>query len=230
MQEKLDALALRVRKSRELLGMEAARNEGKSHPVTLVIRADPGRPPHSARVLVRLLTSTQRRIRVTSHCHSSVSKLDPALKSFLDDCCVFKNPDVTVTLIWKKPNGGLQEDLPSLTVGGETSICGEAQVARYLARMVLVVRYDEAVVAAEEAARHDAVIDLVSGLDEGGSSEALEQVLADDKRRKWLSSSLGGILLWSWHKRQQRRTQQLGPNVKKWLKEYASSDLVAGLL
>ncbi len=205
----------------------------------MVIRADPFRPPHSVRAFIRLL-GTKRRVRTASHCHSSITKLDPGLEGFLDlpDGADVSNPDLSVTLIWKQERKGV-ERLPSVAVDGQaTAVCGEAELARYLARMSGgAVPYDDALTA-RDCARLDALIDVASGLDADGrgAGRTLEDALADGRRAEWISlgssgaPSLAGLLLWSWHRRRCRGAQpHLGANFKKWLKEYSTLNLVLGL-
>lgn len=106
----------------------------------LVIQASPSNPPHSLPLLKQQLEMLGMTVYARTHVHSTMAGnklLDDTLKNFIcsDSRVERSRARVAITLIWIKGDG----EEPSLMVSPSSQavpIKGEANIARYLARMV----------------------------------------------------------------------------------------------
>ncbi|EFX88061.1 hypothetical protein DAPPUDRAFT_311613 [Daphnia pulex] len=106
----------------------------------LVIQASPSNPPHSLPLLKQRMEMLGMSVYARTHVHSTVAGhklLDDTLKSFVcsDSRVERSKAHVAITLIWIKDDG----EEPSLMVSPSSqgvAIKGEANIARYLARLV----------------------------------------------------------------------------------------------
>ncbi|XP_046449612.1 probable aminoacyl tRNA synthase complex-interacting multifunctional protein 2 isoform X1 [Daphnia pulex] len=106
----------------------------------LVIQASPSNPPHSLPLLKQRMEMLGMSVYARTHVHSTVAGhklLDDTLKSFVysDSRVERSKAHVAITLIWIKDDG----EEPSLMVSPSSqgvAIKGEANIARYLARLL----------------------------------------------------------------------------------------------
>jgi len=108
-----------------------------------VIRAHPSRPPYSLQLLKKQLESHQIRVFASTHVHSSSSDVDPQLKQFLqsDSQLERRQAHLVFTLIWIKG----QNEEPAMMISPSSQsvpIHGEANIARYLARLMPGLGYE----------------------------------------------------------------------------------------
>ncbi|CAG5134488.1 unnamed protein product, partial [Candidula unifasciata] len=186
--------------------------------VDLVISVDPERIPLSLILLSDELGS-QRRVLKSTFVHSSVSdhvadKLRNLLAS--NNGISRGNCDLAITLIWKKVAHG-----PQLMVDPtkQTTIQGEANVARYLSRL-LNPSFDKDIISATLV---DELLDLAQlQLIEGNSKEKSAAVRTLNSllgKKDWLAGASPGLadyVCWS-ALHQTGQTTNPPANVKKWL-------------
>ncbi|XP_076460585.1 aminoacyl tRNA synthase complex-interacting multifunctional protein 2-like [Babylonia areolata] len=200
-----------------------ARNGGQGEGLQdLVISADPSSAPLSLLVLLKQLSS-QRPILTSTFVHSSAVDTPSYLRSFLynGSPAARSTYQLAITLVWKKMPRG-----PTLMVSPtqQTSIQGEANIARYLSRLMRP-SYEEADV--KIATRVDEMLDLAQlQLIEGSNKErsaALRTLNATLGKSSWLlggEMSLADIVTWS--ALQETKVASDAPaNVKKWLQQCA---------
>ncbi|BFZ17983.1 hypothetical protein BsWGS_21021 [Bradybaena similaris] len=200
----------------------------------LVICVDPDKIPLSLLVLSEELSS-QHQVFKSTFVHSSVlGGVPDQLRNLLasnsgiqrGDC------DLAVTLIWKKVAHG-----PHLVVDPtkQTTIQGEANVARYLSRL-LTPSCDEDIVAVTQV---DELLDLAQlQLVEGNSKERAAAVRILNSllgKKDWLAGSSPGLadfVCWS-AIHQAGQASNAPANVKKWLNlcgQHKKFQLVSSLI
>jgi len=186
-------------------------------PVDIVIYASPSSPPLSVLVLSQLL-SDKYKVLHASHTHSSVASVPENLRRVFSqsgDVRPRGDYDVIITLIWKDVVNG-----PCLLISPthHSQICGEANVARYLARL-LSPPYDHDIIAATHV---DSWLDQSYKLANGNKKEkaaVLKSMNTSLGKQSYLTSelSLADIVLWSLI----RQSSDLGSpptNVSHWIK------------
>ncbi|XP_072028686.1 aminoacyl tRNA synthase complex-interacting multifunctional protein 2-like [Amphiura filiformis] len=186
----------------------------------IVIYANPNSPPLSLFVLYHTLSS-QYRCRTAVHIHSSVKNVpEKLLQSLANGVEVGRGEaQIGITLIWKDVLHG-----PELKVSAhsQTPIQGEANVARYLARLI-TPRYDAGTI--QHVCAVDDLLDLASFTILGGSSKeraaALRSLNSLLGKNTWLAPSgemsIADAVVWS-TLHQVQMTSGTPSNVQKWLK------------
>jgi aminoacyl tRNA synthase complex-interacting multifunctional protein 2 len=184
----------------------------------IVINADPTSPPLSVLILKELLAQYYRVLTVC-HTHSSSPPVSEALgalgvnNGILIDRGQYQ---LVITLIWRNVNDG-----PILMVKPhqQTAIHGEANIVRYLARL-LHPAYDE--IDPAMATEIDTFLDLSCQLKKGNAKEkaaVLRTLNARLGKNEYLvggSPGLADIVLWS-AIHQAKMGQGAPGNVSKWL-------------
>ncbi|XP_059156806.1 aminoacyl tRNA synthase complex-interacting multifunctional protein 2-like [Physella acuta] len=200
----------------------------------LVISVDPASIPLSLIALCESL-SKQYTVFKSTYIHSSVSNSVPEkLQTLLTSNGTIKRGDsqIAISLVWKKVSNG-----PELMVDPtrQTVIQGEANVARYLARL-LYPDWDDTNIFTTQV---DDLLDTAQlQILEGNSKEKAAAVRTLNSalgKRDWLlgsEPSLADVFCWS----ALHQTSQVAGspnNVKKWLKQcqnHPSFECVAGLV
>ncbi|KAL8593204.1 hypothetical protein ACOMHN_009859 [Nucella lapillus] len=191
----------------------------------LVISADPSRLPLSLLVLLKQL-SRQHSVLTSTFVHSSAVDTPLPLRSFLQNgstAAARSSYQLALTLVWKKlPHG------PRLMVSPtqQTCIQGEANIARYLSRLMRP-SYEEADI--KSATQVDEVLDLAQlQMIEGSNKErsaALRTLNATLGKSSWLvgkEMTLADIVTWS-AVQGMKLASDAPANVKKWLKQCSQS-------
>ncbi|XP_070579868.1 aminoacyl tRNA synthase complex-interacting multifunctional protein 2-like [Ptychodera flava] len=183
----------------------------------VVINADPEKPPLSLFVLHQLLIPRARTC-TSVHVHSSVDNVSNKLKKCLLDGSPTDrgNAQLAFTLIWKNVSHGPEMNVSPIS---QTPIQGEANIARYFARLL-----DPSYECNAELASHiDMWLDLAShSLCRGSSKEkaaAMRALNSHLGKNKWLvgsSLSLADVVTWS-AVYQADQASAASNNVKKWL-------------
>ncbi|XP_077980006.1 aminoacyl tRNA synthase complex-interacting multifunctional protein 2-like [Glandiceps talaboti] len=184
----------------------------------IVINANPSQPPLGLMVLHHLLTPRARTC-TSVHVHSSVTSIDDKLRKCLlnGTSTERSNAQIVFTLIWKKVNYGPEMNIAPVS---QTPIHGEANIARYLARL-LDPSYESS---PELATLIDSWLDLASNTMTRGSSKekavALRALNSHLGKNTWLvgsSLTLADVIMWS-AVYQSGQAKGVPNNVNKWLK------------
>lgn len=190
----------------------------------LVITAHPSSPPLSVFVLGQLLSS-QCRVLTTSFIHSSAknSVSQKLTRLFETDHGIITNRNafqIGITIIWKDEKSG-----PSLMVepNRQSAVCGEANIARYLARLLSPCYDDVNAADIVTATQIDVLLDVAASLLRCQSSQSTSMIKslgAKLGRAPWFIGvdrpSLADIVLWSAVKQRSVGTQ-LTDNVRQWI-------------
>lgn len=185
----------------------------------IVINADPENPPVIVFVLFTLL---KERCRVYGSClvHSSVANVPDRLRNIFsneDDKSTRSSHQVAITVIWKKVENG-----PTMIVSphNQTAIQGEANIARYIMRLI-DQDYDTANPVATTQV-DDWLDSAQQQLHRGNSKEktaAVKSLNARLGRNDWLVGSeisLADMVMWA-ALLQTNQMSSAPNNVKKWL-------------
>lgn len=191
----------------------------------VVVYANPDSPPYS---LVYLHKRLQEHCtcRTAVHVHSSVRSVPEKLLNCFGNGSQVERPDakISITLIWKDVKHG-----PEMRVNPshQTPICGEANIARYLARL-LQPSYEVDLLSACLA---DHWLDLASFSLIGGNSKeraaAVRSLNSHLGRKPWLleeTSSFVDAVVFS-ALQQTGQASSASGNVKTWLKGCESDHL-----
>lgn len=129
-------LDLKNNYSNSVISQSAVSNstsEKLSNLPSLVINTSPTNPPHSLKILQKLLQDKVE-LQFTSHLHSSVSELTEDAKELEQSLIIFKSknsvPKLNIKLIWK--NVGVSAEL----IVSRVPILGEVNLIRYLTRII----------------------------------------------------------------------------------------------
>lgn len=178
----------------------------------IVINANPKHPPLSLIVLHQLFTPRVHCF-TSVYVHSSVTSIQEELKNcFPNGSGSRSNAQLAFTFIWKDVCHGAEMVIRPVS---QSPIHGEANIARYLARL-LDADYEAN---PEVATTIDAWIDMAALLTTKQKASVLKSLNARLGKRTWLagsSLSLADIVTWS-YLIQLGQTNGLPSNVKKWL-------------
>ncbi|OWF46474.1 uncharacterized protein LOC110455700 [Mizuhopecten yessoensis] len=185
----------------------------------IVINADPENPPAIVFVLFTLLRE-RCRVYGSSLVHSSVNNVPDQLRNLFseqDNNCPRGNHQVALTIIWKKVENG-----PTLIVSPhkQTAIQGEANIARYIMRLINQDYDNSDVVATTQV--DDWLDSAQQQLHRGNTKEkaaAVKSLNARLGRNDWLVGSeisLADMVMWA-ALFQTNQMSNAPTNVKKWL-------------
>ncbi|XP_071965255.1 aminoacyl tRNA synthase complex-interacting multifunctional protein 2-like [Antedon mediterranea] len=182
----------------------------------IVINANPNQPPHSLFVLYKLL-SEQCTCAVAVHTHSSIKVLPFQLSECFGECTTKRNKaQIMLTLIWKDVTRVEMVINPN----SQTPIQGEANVGRYLARLLNPAYDADDIIRATEI---DNWIDLATNSFLNGSSRdrtaAIKTLNSHLGKQDWLMGdevSLADIMMWSMLHQSGQEVENA--NIQKWNK------------